>query len=266
MTDLQNSTVLITRPPHKAEEMADLVRQRNGRPVIFPTIRIGPPADWTPVDLAIRRLPNYDWVIFTSSNGVRFFTRRLEETADLAVLQSVRVAAVGAKTADTLGEAGITADVTPSEYTAGNLLDTLMDQDVQDKTCLLVLGDKARNTLSDGLKTAGARVEEVIVYRNTKNVPSEMASTLDQLRTGRIRVLTFTSPSTFQNFLDILTELAEDGERILQNQTLAAIGPVTARAIQAQGFRAAIVPEEYTIEGMLDAAAVYLDTKITTHG
>lgn len=267
MSDLQNNSILITRPPHKAEEMADLVRARNGRPVIFPTISIAPPADWAPVDQAISRLPEYDWIIFTSVNGVRFFTRRITERGGtLNQPETVRVAAVGAKTADTLKETGITVDVTPSEYTAEKLLDTLVNQNIKGRSCLLVLGDKARNTLTDGLQNAGALVEKIVVYRNRKEIPDHASSILAQLQEGQIRVLTFTSPSTFRNFVEILTELTEDVDQVLEHQTLAVIGPVTARAIQAQGLKVSIVPQTSTMEGLLDAVAVYLTTEKTTHG
>jgi uroporphyrinogen III methyltransferase/synthase len=197
--------VLITRPRDKAGETAARLRSLGAEPIRFPTIDIRPPEDWRALDAAIGRLSSqqYDWLIFTSTNGVRFLWQRLEETSrDARALAGARLAAIGPVTSEALANRGLRADLVPERYVAEAILDEIGPMEGQ--RVLLPRADIARPALSEGLRQAGARVDEIAAYR-TIPVSSYHAHRIrDMLAAGEIDVLTFTSSSTVRNFVSAL--------------------------------------------------------------
>ncbi|MBS1271504.1 MAG: Uroporphyrinogen-III synthase [Candidatus Marinimicrobia bacterium] len=255
MNKLDGATILVTRPQPKAEQMADLIRERGGEPVIFPTIAIEPPETWDEVDAAIEPLTEYDWIIFSSTNGVKHFTDRLSEISELSLLNQSGIAAVGSKTAETLGERSVKVDVIPDDYSADALLAYFTEQDIAGKQFLQVTGNKGRTTLAEGLESLGAGVKRLEAYRNVSPDSEAASELIPLLRAGHVDYLTFTSPSTFDNFYDMLSEMTDTPEVIIRQCRIAAIGPVTAEAIESVGFSVDVVPEDYTVEQMLEGIA-----------
>ncbi len=258
MPDLQQKSILITRPAQKAASMAELVKKGHGTPVIFPTIEIGPPSDWEKVDEAIVTLRQFDWVVFSSAHGVKFFTGRLQTRSALDILESFSIAAVGSKTANALRKRGVPVDFIPPAYTADSLLEGLKQKQPESQAFLLVSGDKGRKTLSAGLRSAGASVESVVAYRNIKPDPENVRDIVAQLQKNAIDFFTFTSPSTFQNFVDLIQDHTDDISSIMHSAHIAAIGPVTAGVIEDYGYRAEIVPASSTIEDMINQIGRYI--------
>lgn len=258
MHDLQNKTVLITRPREKALEMARLVKDMNGEPVICPTIEIRPPEQWDKVDHAVQELHRYDWVIFSSAQGVKYFLQRVNHYSKNSQLNNIKIAAVGIKTGKSLEKRGIQVDLIPDSYTAGNLLGKFATIDVQNSRILHVTGDKGKTTLPDGLSESGATVDTVVCYRN---VPPDTQS-LDELKTAimqdNIDFYTFTSPSTFQNFMQLLGQIVIQPVKTMNLKNIVAIGPVTAESIRSYGIEKVIISTESTIEGMLHSISTYL--------
>lgn len=248
---LHNLRVVVTRPRAQAEALCARLHALGAVPVVFPAIRIVPALDTTALDRAIRRLPSYDWVIFTSVNGVAVFWQRLHalerEAADFA---SIRVAAVGSQTAQSLVECGVTPAFVPTEYVAEQIVEGLGD--IRGRDVLLPQGQLARRTIERLLREWGARVEAVTLYQTLQAEPeAEARAALDQ---GFDAVL-FTSASTVRHFVDLIDDVAKAR---LTDVLIGCIGPITAQAARALGLTVHVVPAEYTTAALVDALASYV--------
>jgi uroporphyrinogen III methyltransferase/synthase len=242
--------VLVTRPRSKAQETAARLRELGAEPLVFPTIAILPPESWQPLDGAVTRLSDryYDWVIFTSTNGVRFFWQRLEKAGlDARALGGVRLAAIGPVTANALAARGLRADLVPQQYVAEAILDEIIP--VRSDHVLLPRADIARPDLADGLRDAGAEVDEVEAYRTVPASRGEADRVREMLAAGEIDVLTFTSSSTVRNFAAAVEPLPELPDRMV----VACIGPITASTATEVGLPVHVSAEDHTIPGLLDA-------------
>jgi len=240
--------VLVTRARAQASALSRRLRSLGAEPVEFPTIRIVPPEDWGPLDQAVAELAAYDWVIFTSVNGVDFFWQRLERAErDARALAGVRLAAIGPATAGALKHHGLQADLVPPRYVAEAILDEIGP--VAGQRILLPRADIARPALVDGLQAAGAHTDEVAAYRTVLGSAEDAASIKESLIEGEIDLITFTSSSTVRNFIAIL-----DGAPALPEQTtVACIGPITAKTAHRFDLPVQIVASEHTIEGLIEA-------------
>lgn len=244
--------VVVTRARAQASVFSDQLRALGAEPVEFPTIDIKPPEDWQPLDHAIEKLGKYNWIIFTSVNGVSYFWERLEKMGkDTRALCSANIGAIGPATSEALYEKGIIADLVPEEYVSESLLQHMPT--VEEKRILLPRANIARPKLAEGLKTAGAIVDEVAVYRTELGSQDEASHIKAAIENGEIDVITFTSSSTVRNFIEILGTLPSLPKSI----TVACIGPITAQTAREYGFPVHVVANEYTIDGLVDALTNY---------
>ncbi len=244
---LAGRVILVTRPAGQAPRLVSALRAQGAEPIELPVIAIEPPTSFEPMDEAIRRR-NYDWVVFTSANGVRFFHERLlalGESADW--FQRTQVAAIGPETARTVRAVGVTADLVPDEYVAEALVACLADAaPLKGQRVLLPRADIARDALAAGLLRAGAVVDSVVAYRT---VAASASPEIEQhLSVGGIDAVTFTSSSTVRAFLGVLRS-----RTLLDHITLACIGPITAQTLRSSGFEPTVVAQTYTATGLVDA-------------
>jgi uroporphyrinogen-III synthase len=247
--------VVVTRPENQAGELADRLRALGAEPLLFPTIAIVPSEAGGLLDQAIDRLSGYDWVIFTSVNGVENFWAHLQPgTQGLAPLPHFRgrVAAIGPATADVLRQRGVLVDLMPDEYRAEAILGEIGD--VAGQRILLPRADIARRALADGLRARGAWVDEAPAYRTVRGKPSLAA--FEAMRAG-VDVVTFTSSSTVHNFV-YLTQGLDYGDPII-----VCIGPVTAATAHELGLSVDVEAETYTIDGLLESLISKLQTEET---
>ncbi|MDO8673711.1 MAG: uroporphyrinogen-III C-methyltransferase [Dehalococcoidia bacterium] len=251
--------VLVTRTRDQASALSSLLRSHGAYPVEFPTIKIEPPADFAQMDAAIERLGEYDWVVFTSANGVKSMISRLASLGqDVRAFGKAKLSAIGPATAKELTRYGLRVDLMPEEYVAQSIIDRIGD--VVGKRILLPRADIAREMLVVELNKRGAMVDEVAAYR-TVQVDSMDAGIVQMLNDGVIDVITFTSSSTVQNFLSLLEancELAGENRAqwlsdLFSAVTIACIGPITAKTAVELGLRVDIVAEDYTIPGLVEA-------------
>ena len=243
---LAGKRILITRPAEGAQDFAQKLRDLGAEPLLLPTIALVPPEDWGPVDRALGQLDRYDWVIFTSANGVRFALARLQALGlSVELLQRVRIAAIGPATAQALREHGLSVDFMPSKYVAEAIADGLGD--VCGQRILLLRADIARRELRERLQAKGAHVDEIAVYRTQPATlkPEEV----EQLFQQGIDIVTFTSASTVQALLKLLGAKRD----LLDGVIVACIGPITARAAEEAGLQVHIVAREHTIDGLISA-------------
>lgn len=241
---LDGARVVVTRPREQAAPLAGALRSRGAQPVLFPTIAIVPVADTRRLDAAIASLDTFDWVIFTSVNGVRYFGERLAEMrVDAARVRRVRVAAIGPATRDALASLGIATSFVPDEYVAERIAEGLGD--VRGRRCLLARAAQARPALRELLQGGGASVQEVAVYTTVTAQPEDAAA-VEAVREAD--AVTFTSSSTVRGFCELLPDAAD----VLERAVVACIGPITAATAREAGARVDVVAARYTSDGLVE--------------
>jgi uroporphyrinogen III methyltransferase/synthase len=222
----------------------------------FPTIEIVPPENYAELDKAIDKGDTYHWLIFTSSNGVKYFLKRLtEKDKDIRDLKGIRICAVGTKTAAEIKRYGIKVDLIPEEFNAEGLIKLVQEfkgskvQGLKGMRFLLPRAEKAREVFPEKVRELGGKVDVPVTYRAVK--PEIHGKRLKRfLKEGRISIATFTSAATFNNFREII---GEDADELLKDVAIAVIGPVTAKAVEKAGLKVHIMPEQATIEAMVEA-------------
>jgi uroporphyrinogen III methyltransferase / synthase len=254
---LAGRTILITRAREQSGEFASCLKDLGAEVIEFPTIEIVPPLSWEELDRAIDRLPSYDWVIFTSVNGVDFFWGRLNERMKKPQIPSpLKFCAIGPATARQLQARGIEVDYTPKEFVAEAILQGFEKMAIRGKRILLARVKQARDILPKGLRTLGAEVEVVEAYRTVK--PRGGAKRLKSILANRkVDVITFTSSSTVNHFVALLKK--EDLKELLKGIAIACIGPITAQTGEGLGLEVHIQPEEYTIPSLTQAISEYFN-------
>lgn len=253
--------VLITRAKEQAGELAGLLAACGAEPVEAPTIQVVPPDDWAPVDRAIERIGTYDWVVFTSVNGVaRFMARHRMRGHDARSFAGRRVCCIGPRTAEELARYGMTADVLPEEFQAEGVLAALAAGDLKQKRILIPRAEVARELLPEQLRAMGAQVDVVSVYKTV--VPQgAIDEWCGQLREGRIHAATFASSSTVRNFVELLGG-AERARALMSRVAVACIGPITARTAEEAGLTVAIMPPVNTIPALVEAIVQYYGGRV----
>lgn len=252
---VRGKRILITRAREQSEEFSSRLNRLGAEVVEFPTIEIVPPSNWKSLDQAINRITSYDWIIFTSANGVHFFFRRLvEKRKTRRSLSSIKICAIGPATAERATKEGIRVDFIPRKFVAEAVLHGFKKMGVEGKRVLLARAKEARDVLPIGLRKMGAEVDIVEVYRTIK--PRGGARRLRKLlEDKKIDMITFTSSSTVTHFAELLK--GGDLDKILKGIAIACIGPITARTATEQGMKVHLQPKQYTIPGLTQAIVKY---------
>ncbi|MBS1232382.1 MAG: uroporphyrinogen synthase/methyltransferase [Nitrospirae bacterium] len=257
----------------------------------FPTIEIVPPGSYEEIDSSIKKITSYDWVVFTSRNGVKYFFRRFfEKDKDIRELKGIKICAIGTKTAEEIKKYGIRVDLIPDEFHAEGLIDSFMrlsslnnaspnapvtpgraeESRTSEKRSqkpglltgmrfLLPRAEKAREIFPEKIRALGGEIDVPAAYRTVK--PESRGKRLRRfLREGRISVATFTSAASFHNFREIM---GDDADEQLKGVSIAAIGPVTAKAVEKAGLHVDIMPREATIEAMVEEIIQWVKKKET---
>ncbi|AJY76049.1 uroporphyrinogen-III C-methyltransferase [Paenibacillus beijingensis] len=256
---LFGTRVLVTRARAQASELCDRIEALGGEPCEYPVIDVREPES-PQAALAIREAladpQRYDWIMFTSVNGVEYFFRWLKRLGvDIRAFHRARIAAVGPKTAEALEARGLCVDSLPFKFQADGLLDSLADHIEPGQTALLPRGDLARETLPAALDQRGVKSVTVDVYE-TVLADAQDVFALEWLRNKEVHVVTFTSSSTVTNLMELLRRSGVDNPaELLQGAEIACIGPVTARTAKEAGLTVTIEPQEATIDGLVAAIA-----------
>jgi uroporphyrinogen III methyltransferase / synthase len=258
---LKGKRILVTRPRTQAKPLVQAIEALGGEGIEFPTIEIRPPDSYGPLDWAIEQIQTYDWLIFTSVNGVECFLARFDKLAkSLADLDDIEIVAIGPETAKRLEAAGIPPGLVPQLYQAEGILETLAGKTLQGKRVLIPRAAKARDILPETLRRQGAQVDVVIAYQTV--LPQvDVPALCGILREGGIDAITFTSSSTASNFSAMLE--GQDLPRLLARIAIACIGPITKKTVEDLGLRADVVAAEFTIPGLVSAIADYFSRKAT---
>ena len=250
--------IIVTRAREQASEFANLLEEFGAFVIQFPTIKISPPSDPYPLKKAVKNLEQYDWIIFTSVNGVKFFFDTLfEMNKDVRELKGIKLCAIGPGTKDALAKRSLKVDLMPDEYRAEAIAELFEKEDISNKKILIPRAKEARKVLPEMLEKMGAYVDIVEAYQ-TLAVADDPDKILSLIKENKIDMITFTSSSTVKNFFSILNK--EDKE-IIKDTSIACIGPITANTLKGFGFSPAIIPEKYTINSMVDAIVKFYQKK-----
>jgi uroporphyrinogen III methyltransferase/synthase len=241
--------IVVTRAREQASELKRLLEDAGAEVLQFPTIEIAPPQSWETLDRAIDE--RYDWLVFTSTNGVAaYFERLFAKGKDVRALAGTKIAAVGQSTAADLRARGVQADLVPERFISTELL-PLLAQDQRGVRTAVIRAEEGRDELLDELRRRGGEVHLAVAYRT---IAADYD--LDALRTlianDAIDVVTFTSASTVERFFEKLTD--DERARVVARATLASIGATTSEAIRRYGKEPDVVAEQATIASL--AAAV----------
>jgi len=239
--------ILVTRPRAQADDFAERLHAAGFEPIFFPVIEIQPIENNVALDRAFEKLSCYEWVVFTSVNAVDVVALN-GGVEQVKHSEGVKVAAIGPKTAEALRKHNIKPDFVPEEYVAEAILPGLGD--LVGKWVLLPRAEIARKALPEGILQAGGVAHEIAVYKTLPTQPDPDG--LAALRKG-VDVVTFTSPSTVQNFVAIANQNGLDPLNLPNNPLFACIGPITEQAASEEGITNLIVAEEYTTDGLITA-------------
>ncbi|MFQ5640912.1 MAG: uroporphyrinogen-III synthase [bacterium] len=251
---LTGKTVVVTRAAEQAGELIATLKHAGAEVIHLPTIEFSEPDSWQPCDHAIARLHEYDWVVYTSANGVRRFHQRLEKNGKSAAdLRTKKIAAVGERTRAELQTSGVLAELVPESFSAEGLVESFRSLDVNGKWFLYPKAQQGREIVEKGLLGYGAQVHAVAVYKTHAPGKNPLA---EQMKSQRVDLLTFTSPSTFRNLLGVCGR-----EKLIawknSGCAFAAIGRVTADAIAQYDFTVDILPPQATVASFVTAISEY---------
>jgi uroporphyrinogen-III synthase len=248
---LSGKRIVVTRSPGQVKDMETLIERLGGTAILCPVIKTVPPKDQARFDASLANLASFDWIIFTSANGVRFFFQRAEELGIEArrTAGHAKVAAVGSKTAAALAAHNLPAPLVADTFTADGLLELLRGRVVPGEKALLPRANIARKALPLELAALGLDVTDAAAY-DTVAADENFLETKELLEQRLIDIITFASSSAVCFFLE---GLGEENRPLLKGVKIAAIGPVTARTAHEKGLHVDIEAEEYTIPGLIDA-------------
>jgi uroporphyrinogen III methyltransferase/synthase len=242
---LSGRLVLITRPGEQARELRELLTAQGAEVLEQPGIVVSDPPDWAPVDAALEHLEDYDWIVFSSSNGVkRLMDRLLARSGRLEQLAETKLAAIGPGTAAELRRYRLAADVVPVEFRAESLAEALRPF-AEGSRFLLARASRGRDVLPDHLRAAGGTVEQVVVY-SSADVATADPEVAAALAAGRVDWVTVTSSSIARAIVGLF------GEQ-LRRTRLASISPITSETLRELGHPPAAEAREYTMAGLVEA-------------
>ncbi len=237
--------IVVTRAREQAGVLTDLLHGLGAEVIELPTIEIQPAGDYAALDRALANIEDYDWLIFTSTNGVKFFLERLDAgSSDLRSIKG-RICAIGPATRDALECFHIKVDVMAEEYRAEGLLDALAVHDLTGARILIARAAVARDTLPAELSRRGATVDVVEAYRTV--APAALPQRASEILARKPDWITFTSSSTARNLIDVV------GAEALANTRIASIGPVTSATLRENGVGVTVEASAYTVTGLVDA-------------
>ena len=251
--------IVITRARAQASSLVSKLSGLGAQCIEIPTIKIVPPEDVTPLKQSIENIKNYDWLVFTSVNGVKFFFDTLfDMRKDVRTLGHLKFACIGPVTKERLQDYGIISDILPETYRAESVIKAFSNIELKNRNILLPRAKKARTILPEELTQMGAKVDEVIAYETLLDIDKK-EELITLLQNSKIDAVTFTSSSTVSNFISLLD--SKDSRKLLKNVVTASIGPITSETARSLDIEPEIEAGEYTIQGLVDSLLAYYESK-----
>jgi uroporphyrinogen III methyltransferase / synthase len=257
---LLGKKIVVTRAREQASDLVTKLSEMGADVLECPTIKVVSSQDLSPLDGAISNLKSYNWIVFTSVNGVKhFFERLFVKGLDARALGHLRTAAIGPATAGMLLKFGLKTDIIPESYLAESVVEAFLKEHIAGEKILLPRADEARPILPVELRKMGAIVDEIITYRAIQD-RQNADILLEDLQNGAIDMVTFTSSSTVRNFKALIPD--DLFASLLEEVTIACIGPITADTAKALGFNVHVIADEFTIPGLCRAIVQHYSSNI----
>jgi uroporphyrinogen III methyltransferase/synthase len=254
---LLGKKIVVTRARAQASGFLAQLSELGAECIEFPTIEIIPPSTWDDMDQGIHSLESYQWLLFTSVNGVEFFFDRLVSLGkDVRDLKGILIGAIGPKTAQAIRDKGIRPELVPDEYRAEAVVEAFQKHDQKGVRVLLPRAAEAREVLPQELEKMGAVVDVVEAYRTVKP-DGEKDRIVEMFEKGEIQMVTFTSSSTVSNFMEMFDAQGGQLQGWMNEVAVACIGPITAKTAKEKGLTVSLVPSEYTIEALTEEIVRY---------
>jgi uroporphyrinogen-III synthase len=251
---LLGKRILVPRGKKEAKAFSSLVRKYGGVPMEIPLLSFRPIVPSEEMKEILSNINTYDWIIFTSNVTVETFLAAANNSDELLP----RIAVIGNRTELVLINKGYKVDFVPDEYVAEGFVREFLPLVQKGMKVLIPKGNLARDYIAESLTAAGAHVVELIVYETY--LPEESKSQLKVAISERqIDILTFTSPSTVDHFMEVINENAL--HQFLDDYLISCIGPITKERIESVGLCVHVIPETYTVEDMLEKIIMYLEQK-----
>jgi len=248
---LINKTIVITRTVDQSKESSAVLGELGADVIIFPTLEIVPPASWEQFDGAVTEDTKIDFIIFTSAHSVKMFSKRCTELKTEFNYSKTKIVAVGSKTAIICRKHGLPVHIIPSKFSGEAVVDELSKYDLKGKVILIPRSAIGREVLPQGLRELGAVIKSVPVYNVSLPSGDSINENIKRLNAQSPDLFIFTSPSTFENFLQIMK--ITDPVKFFKDYLIAAIGPTTKSSIEERRVTVDIMPDEFTIEGLAKA-------------
>jgi uroporphyrinogen III methyltransferase / synthase len=250
---LAGRSVLVTRTREQAHSLVDPLEALGAEVLSMPVLVTVDPEDWGPVDAAIESIGNYDWIVFTSTNGVdRFLHRFRARHGDYDDLASTCMAAVGSATAHRMRAEGFPPAIVPEDFRAEGLVAAFRELGAEKcHRVLIPRAEEAREVLPEALSSMGCEVDVVTVYRTAAADPDP--EVISRLRAGTVDVGTFTSGAIAHAFLDAVASAGLDAGTVMNRMVVVSVGPVTTAALKQLGFTADAEAVESTMGSLVDA-------------
>jgi uroporphyrinogen III methyltransferase/synthase len=253
---LPGKTVLVTRAVEQSDDFSRSLEDQGATVVSFPTIAIIPPSSWGECDAAIGKLAQYEALIFTSSNAVRAFFRRLEHHQHDSMFRQLGnnvFYVIGSRTGEALVREGVTPTQFPDVADSRELAQALLALPLKGKRLLFLKGSLAGTEFADLVRAGGIGIDEATVYQTCAPSQTEAEPIKDMFKNHAIDVVTFFSPSSIRNFLEIIPV------GLLLTTTIAVIGSSTAAIVREAHLAVQIIPDEPTSQKLVDAIVSYYE-------
>ncbi len=252
---LKGRTIVITRTIEQSRESAEAFIQLGAKVIIFPTLDIVPPSSWKEFDNIVQKEKKIDFIIFTSAHSVKMFISRCNELNINFNFEKIKIVAVGNKTASVCEKQGLPVNIIPKKFSGEGVINELSKFNLKDKVIFIPQSEIGREELPEELEARGAVLKVAPVYNVALPEIDTIKDRIDELKNVHPDLFIFTSPSTFKNYLQILD--ITNPYKYFQGYDIAAIGPTTRAAIENRNVRVTIMPDEYTINGLVKAALEY---------
>jgi len=256
--------IVVTRSREQAAELVDELESLGAQAIQAPTFRLAPAEDSEAVDRAAASVDEYSWVVFESATAVgRFLMALTNGPRDLRALGNVSLCAIGPSTADRLTASGLKPDVIIPEFRVESVGVALAAKGpLVDQHVLIVRPDHLRDVLAEDLARQGAIVTDLVAYRTApESADSPVVQNLYRmLLDNQVDAVTFTSPTSVRILASLIGK--EQAADLLNTTVVAAIGPVTAAAAAELGIKTTLVPDTYTVSGLVKALVEHFTEKV----
>lgn len=252
---LLGKNILLTRTFEQSKESLNIFESAGASVILFPTLEIVPPEDWSEFDEIVIDNNKIDYIIFSSTHSVIMFYNRIKELKIDFNYSNKIIVAVGNKTAQQLKQFNINVNIIPKLFSGKGVVEELNTHNLTGKIIFIPRSEIGREELPEGLKARGAILKTVPVYNITIPPSNVTDKAIEILNIIQPEIFIFTSPSTFANFCEIIK--TKNPESFFKGKVVAAIGPTTAKAIETEKVKVNILPDEYTMNGLLNSIIKY---------